>query len=256
VFVASLPALAEIGLLRFITDDGWHPTGAPEFASYNVAPMIAATVLVSLGALLWTAPTALAIAMFCTVYAPPQLAVAVRRAVEIAAGIPSVVFGFWGLVCIVPWIAWVKQPGQSLIAGVIILGLMILPTIVLFAIAAIRATPVEHLQGAVALGLSRLTTLRRIILPSAWRGITTGILLGGSRALGETMAVLMVCGLAMNWPTNPFDSVRPLTANIALEMVEAGDLHRSALFLSGLFLLLLVTLMVAFAELLTGGPVD
>ena len=188
-------------------------------------------------------------AIFCTHYAPPLLATPYRRLIELLAGIPSVVYGFWGLVVLVPLIARIQPPGASLLAGIIILGLMILPTITLMTDAAIVSVPGEYHRGAAALGFARWATLRRVILPAARPGILTGVFLGIARAIGETMAVLMVCGNVVNTPTGLFEPMRALTANIALEMAYAMDNHRAALFVSGLVLIMMVIILVSAAEI-------
>ncbi|MGR9108666.1 MAG: PstC family ABC transporter permease, partial [Gammaproteobacteria bacterium] len=162
------------------------------------------------------------------------------------------VYGLWGLTTVASWIGRLSPPGTSLLAGIFILALMILPTIALTSEAALAAVPGDYLRGAAALGLSRWATIRRVALPAAGSAIASGVLLAAARAMGETMAVLMVCGNVAQYPRSLFDSVRTLTANIALEMAYAMDYHRAALFVSGLLLMLLVLLMVGAAELLRG----
>jgi phosphate transport system permease protein len=249
----SLPALRAVGLARFFTDPSWYPTlrtGEPRF---GLTPMLAGTLCVTAGAVLLAAPLGVLSALFCHFYAPPSLAWAYRRVLELLAGIPSVVFGLWGLVVLVPLIARLQPSGQSLLAGILVLALMILPTVALLADAAFAGVPAEELHGAAALGLSRWATLRGVVFPSAKSGLFTGILLATGRALGETMAVLMVCGNIAQTPHSLFAPVRTLTANIALEMAYALDVHRSALFVSGLLLLVLVTTLVVLAEWVGGG---
>ena len=168
--------------------------------------------------------------------------------IELLAGIPSVVFGLWGLVVLVPLIGRWHPPGPSLLAGILILAVMILPTIMLVAQASMAQVPSSYLHTATALGLSRWTMIRYIILPTARSGIVTGVLLGVARALGETMAMLMVCGNVVQIPSHLFDPIRTLTANMALEMGYALGQHRSALFVSGLMLMGLVALCVGLAE--------
>lgn len=167
---------------------------------------------------------------------------------ETLAGIPSVVYGLWGLMVLVPAIARIGPPGQSVLAGVLVLALMILPTIALVSDAALGAVPETHLRGAAAAGLSRWAIVRSIALPSARSGILTGTLLGTGRALGETMAVVMVTGNVVQVPDSLLAPVRTLTANIALEMAYATDAHRAALFVSGLVLALLTIGLVAAVD--------
>ena len=245
----SLPALESIGPLRFFSDSGWHPTDTAS-GSFNLTPMLIGTMLASVGAVMVAAPLGIASAVFCHFAAPPRIAHAYRRLVELLAGIPSVVYGFWGLTSLVPWLLKVSPPGQNLLAGVLVLAIMILPTVALMSDAALAAVPRAQLAGAHALGLGRATVVARIALPRARAGITTGILLAAGRAIGETMAVLMVCGNVVQVPAGLFDPVRTLTANIALEMGYATGDHRAALFATGLLLLLLVTAMVLTADAL------
>jgi len=241
LLLGSLPALRAVGPLRFLTDPSWNPV----HGAYNVAPMLVGTLVVTVGAVLLAAPLAVASAVFGRFYVRGALSRAHRRILETLAGIPSVVYGLWGLMVLVPAIARVGPPGQSVLAGVLVLTLMILPTIALVGDAALGAVPETHLRGAAAAGLSRWAIVRSIALPAARSGIFTGILLGTGRALGETMAVVMVTGNVVQVPDSVFAPVRTLTANIALEMAYATDAHRSALFVSGLVLALLTIGLVA-----------
>lgn len=246
--VESLPALRHLGFLRFLTDASWHPAAGAAQGEFNLAPMIWGSAAVAAGAILLAGPLGLLSAVFLRFYAPRPLAGAYRRLVELLAGIPSIVYGFWGLVTLVPLLARLQPPGASLLAGVLVLGLMVMPTVTLLADSALGAVPRERLQGAAALGLSRLATLRAVALPTARRGMAAGLILGCGRALGETMAVLLVTGNVVQNPDGLFAPVRTLTANIALEMAYAMEDHRSALFVSGLILTGMVALLVAAAE--------
>jgi len=244
LLLGSLPALRAIGPLRFLTDPSWNPA----YGAYNVVPMLVGTLVVTTGAVLIAAPLAVASAVFGRFYVRGALSRVHRRILETLAGIPSVVYGLWGLMVLVPAIAQIGPPGQSLLAGVLVLALMILPTIALVGDAALGAVPETHLRGAAAAGLSRWAIVRSIALPAARPGILTGILLGTGRALGETMAVVMVTGNVVQVPDNVLAPVRTLTANIALEMAYATDAHRSALFVSGLLLALLTIGLVAAVD--------
>jgi phosphate transport system permease protein len=188
-------------------------------------------------------------AIFSRFYAPEHLRTAYRRLVELLAGIPSVVYGFWGLVVLVPLIGRLQPPGPSLLAGVIILAIMVLPTIALMADAAIENVPEPYLRAAAALGLSRWGTIRGVVLPAARSGLFTGVILETGRAIGETMAILMVCGNVVQTPDSLFDPIRTLTANIALEMAYAVGDHRAALFVTGLVLMAMIVALVIAAEL-------
>lgn len=246
VFLAreALPVLQHVGLSRFFTDASWHPTDG----LYNLLPMLWGTLLTMTGAVLIATPLGIASAMFCHYYAPPTLATPYRRLIELLAGIPSVVYGLWGLVVLVPLIGRVEPPGSSLLAGICILTIMILPTIALMADASLANVPPDYIRGAHALGCSRWGMIRRVVFPAAKSGLFTGVILETGRAIGETMAILMVCGNVVQVPKSLFDPIRTLTANIALEMAYAMGDHRSALFVSGLVLMLIVLLLVGIAE--------
>ncbi|GAB4144712.1 MAG: phosphate ABC transporter permease subunit PstC [Planctomycetaceae bacterium] len=244
----SFPALQRIGFSRFLSDNSWHPAAENGEKTFGLLPMIAGTLLVTGGAILLAAPLGIGTAVFIRFYAPLFLKTVYRRMMELLAGIPSVVFGFWGLVVLVPLIARWQPPGASLLAAVLILAIMIVPTITLIAAAAMENVSSTSLHAAAALGLSRWRTVFQVVLPSCRSGIFTAVLLGICRALGETMAVLMVCGNIVQIPRSLFQPVRTLTSNIALEMAYAMNDHRSALFVSGLLLMLLVTALVTCSE--------
>jgi len=241
----ALPVLREVGIGVFFTDETWNPNQQ----SYNLVPMIWGTVLTTTGAVLLATPLGIISALFCHYYAPPAIALIYRRLIELLAGIPSVVYGFWGLVVLVPLINRLHPPGASLLAGIAVLTLMILPTIALIADATFGEVPAEYLIGASALGLSNWGTIWQIVIPAAKGGLLTGVILEIGRAIGETMAVLMVCGNVVQTPQSIFDPVRTLTANIALEMAYALDNHRSALFVSGLLLLGIIIILAIAIEL-------
>ena len=243
----SWPLLSSVGVMRFLTDASWHPLQM----LYGKTPMLVGTLLTSVLATLIAAPLGIGSALFCRYLAAPSFARVQRALVALLAGIPSVVYGFWGLVVLVPLIAAVAPPGASVLAASIVLAIMILPTIALTTDAALGAIPASYEQGAVALGLSREATMIEVVLPAAKSGIVAGILLAFARALGETMAVLMVAGNVVQIPTSVFDPVRTLTANIALEMAYATGAHRQSLFVSGLALTLLVGVIVVVAWLRT-----
>ncbi len=251
LILEALPALRHVGLLRFFTDASWHPVDG----FYNVVPMLYGTVLTMLGSVAVATPLGITSAMFCHYYAPPTLARPYRRLIELLAGIPSVVYGFWGLVVIVPLLGRIEPPGSNLLAGILILTIMILPTIALMADAALANVPHEYVRGAQALGLSRWTMIRGVVFPAAKAGLFTGVILETGRAIGETMAILMVCGNVVQMPKSLFDPMRTLTANIALEMAYALGDHRAALFVSGLVLMAMIIVLVALAERISHGHV-
>ncbi len=251
LILESLPVLNQVGFSRFFTDSSWNPAAN----SYNLVPMLLGTLLAMAGSVLIATPIGIISAIFLQFYAPATVAGLYRRLIELLAGIPSVVYGFWGLVVLVPLIAKVHPPGPSLLTGIAILTVMILPTIALVADASLAKVPVSYIQGAAALGLSRWATIRKVVLPAAKSGLFTGLILETGRAIGETMAILMVCGNVVQTPKSLFDPIRTLTANIALEMAYATGNHRSALFVSGLVLMGLIALLVAVAEVVSQGKI-
>lgn len=239
----SWPVLQHLSLAQFLTDSSWHPLEG----SYNLTPMLSGTLFASMGALLLAVPLGIASAIFIVYYASPRSALLYRRLIELLAGIPSVVFGFWGLTTLVPLVNQLHPPGASLLAGILVLTLMILPTIALMTYAALIAVPDEYIRSAAALGLSGWSMIRGVALPAARTGIVAGIVLAAGRALGETMAVLMVAGNVVQHADSLFDPIRTLAANIALEMAYAMGDHRAVLFVSGLMLMLLVMTLSGLA---------
>lgn len=249
LIVEALPVLHHVGLLRFFTDPSWHPAEG----LYNLTPMLWGTLFAMTGSVLIATPLGILSAVFCHYYAPSVLARPYRRLIELLAGVPSVVYGFWGLVVLVPLIAEIQPPGPSLLAGILILTIMILPTIALMADASLANVPQQYLRGAAALGLPRWATIRGVVFPAVRSGLFTGVILETGRAIGETMAILMVCGNVVQIPSTIFDPIRTLTANIALEMAYAIGDHRAALFVSGLVLLAMIVALVVSAEWVSRG---
>lgn len=241
--------LQSAGVTAFFVSKSWNPTEQ----LYNLTPMLAGTLLVMFGAVLIATPLGVLSAIFCHFYAPRLLVTPWRRMIELLAGVPSVVYGFWGLMVIVPAINDFEPPGASLLAGVIVLSIMVLPTIALMADASLAAVPRKYTDAAHSLGLDKLGMLRTAVLPAAKSGLFTGVILETGRAIGETMAVIMVCGNIVQIPGSIFDPVRTLTANIALEMAYATGDHRSALFASGLLLVMMIVVLVAAAEWISKG---
>lgn len=235
----SWPVLTEMNWRRFFVAEGWYPLEG----QFGFMSMLWATLAVSSGAILLATPLGIASAIFQQFYAPPALCKTYRLLIALLAGIPSVVFGLWGLTVIVPLLSLWHPPGTSLLAAILILALMILPTVALTSAAALAAVPPAWLNGAAALGMTRTGQITGVALPGARGGILGGILLALARALGETMALLMVAGNVVQTPTSLFDPVRVLTANMALEMAYATGMHRAGLFASGLMLMSLVLLL-------------
>lgn len=235
----SWPVFSHVGWHIFLSDSGWYPLEG----KFGLMPMILASLAMMTGAIMLAVPFGLAGAIFVHFYAPPALAGTYKAMMALLAGIPSVVFGLWGLTVLVPLIGQIQPPGSSLLAAIVILALMILPTVALTSFAALEAIPHNILNGAQALGMTRKGQILFVAVPAARASIIGGILLAMARALGETMAVLMVAGNVVQNPDSLFASVRALTANIALEMAYATDLHRASLFASGLLLTALVFLL-------------
>ena len=252
IFKETLPALNGPGLLRFVTDDSWHPLEN----QFGMLPMLWGTLACTGLAVLLATPLGVGAALFCSYFAPPSLVRPFRGLLTLLAGIPSVVFGFWGLTVLVPLIARVEPPGASLLAASLILTLMIVPTVALLSEAAINAVPESYARGSAALGLSKDATIRKVILPAAKSGIVAAVILAAARALGETMAVLMVSGNVVQTPTSIFEPIRTLTANIALEMAYATQFHRSTLFVSGLVLTFVIAALAIVAYRVTQRSVD
>lgn len=240
LFANGVPAIVQIGLPDFLLGTTWRPAND----IYGIFPMIVGSVYVTAGAIIVGVPTGLLCAIFLSRFANGKAASFLKSGVELLAGIPSVVYGFFGLVVIVPFIRnTMPGRGLSLLAASVLLGIMILPTIITVAQSALDAVPRKYYEGALALGANHERAVFRVIVPAATSGIMAGIVLGIGRAIGETMAVIMVAGNQAVIPGSIFEGVRTMTANIVLEMGYAADLHREALIATGvvLFVFILVT---------------
>lgn len=247
--VEAWPALRELGARAFL-GASWNPTAYGE-PSYGILSMVVSTVMVSFGALLIAVPLGVLCAAYIAEVASPAVREVVKPIVEILAGIPSVVVGFLGLVIVGPAIARVFDlpNGLNALNGSLLLAVMSLPTIVSLSEDAISAVPRHHKEGSLALGASRWQTLWRVTMPAALSGIVAAVMLGMGRAIGETMTVLMACGNALAMPRGYLEAVRPMTANIAIELGEVpfGSLHYHSLFVIG-FVLFLMTFAVNLAS--------
>ena len=242
LIVSGIPAIREIGLVDFLFGTEWASTASePKF---GILPFILTSVYGTCGAILIGVPIGFMTAVFLSKVASPRLVSIVRPAVDLLAGIPSVVYGFFGLVVIVPFIRDnLSGRGLSLLAASVLLGIMILPTIVTVAQSALDAVPQKHYEGALALGADHERSVFRVVVPAASSGIMAGIVLGVGRAIGETMAVIMVAGNQTLIPASIFEGVRTMTANIVLEMGYAADLHRGALIATGVVLFVFILLI-------------
>ncbi len=236
VIQQGLPAFRVIGVFEFLFGDVWRP-GINEF---GILPMIVGSIYVTIGALLLSAPLGIACAIFLAEVAPYRIRGVVRSAIELLVGIPSVVYGLVGMVVLVPLIREIGGNGYSVLAGVIVLTIMVLPTVVSISEDSIRAVPLSYREGALALGANHWQTIWHVILPAARSGIMAAVILAMGRAIGETMAMIMVIGNSIIIPSSPLDPARTLTGNIAVEIMYAGGLHENALFATGIVLFLLI----------------
>ncbi|MBK7029642.1 MAG: phosphate ABC transporter permease subunit PstC [Bacteroidales bacterium] len=238
----------DISLRDFIFGQQWYPTSEP-IPSYGIWPMIVGTLMVTLGALLFAIPLGIATALYMAEVASMKVRNLLKPVVELLAGIPSVVFGFFGLIIIVPLVQQIfkLEVGETVLAGSIVLGIMALPTIITITEDSIRTTPQSLKEASLALGATRWQTLVRVVIPYAKSGISTAIILGIGRAIGETMAVLMVTGNASNIPHSFLVPARTIPATIAAELGEApyGGLHFKALFALGI-VLFIFTIIINF----------
>lgn len=240
LFVNGVPAIIEIGVKNFITGTTWKPNNN----IYGILPMIVGSVVVTLGAIIVGVPIGILTAVFLAKFCPKPLYKVAKPAVELLAGIPSVVYGFFGLVVIVPVVAAMTAgfggKGKSILTAAILLGIMILPTIIGVAQSAIDAVPDSYYEGSLALGATHERSVFYAVLPAAKSGIMAGVILGVGRAIGETMAVIMVAGNQARMPKGIFQGIRTMTANIVLEMGYATDLHREALIATGVVLFVFI----------------
>lgn len=263
VFLQGYPLLEKRGFLSFLLGRDWLPGEGV----FGILPMVIGTLAVTLGALIIGVPLGVMTAVFLAEYAPGGIALWTRQAVELLAGIPSVVYGLFGMTVIVPlvryiavyWFEGILSPemrtGFGIIAASLVLGIMILPTIVSISEDALRAVPNEYKEGSFALGVSRWQTIIYNTLPAARTGIMAGVVLGMGRAIGETMAILMVAGNAPAVPRSIFSPTRTLSGNIGLEMGYAAGEHAQALFATGIVLFLVIMLLNSFALLIGGKGV-
>ncbi|MGF1763820.1 phosphate ABC transporter permease subunit PstC [Aliivibrio kagoshimensis] len=240
IIIESIPAFQEAGVKGIVLGIDWLPP-----ALYGVYTMIVASIVSTAGAVIIGVPVGVLTAVFIAEVAPKWLANIIRPAVELLAGIPSVVYGFFGLVIIVPLIqtTFNVPAGNTLLAGMIVLAIMILPTVITVSETSLRAVPRSYKEGSYALGASSIFTIFKLLIPAARSGIMTGVILGIARALGETMAIIMVMGNASAMPEGILDSARTLTANIALEMSYASGVHASALYATGVILMVFIMLL-------------
>lgn len=248
IFIKGVPIIAKVGIINFVFGMKW----APSQGYYGIFPMIVGSVSVTIGAAIIGVPIAICCSIFLAEFAPAKLRNIFRPAIQLLAAIPSVVYGFWGVLFVVPAIRkYLGGPGLSILAGSIILGIMILPTIISITEVSLLALPRHYKDGALALGLTQWQTIRSLLLPAAKSGIVAAIILGLGRAIGETMAVIMVLGNAVALPQSVLDPVRTLTTNIGIEMGYASGEHQQALFATGIVLFVIIMILNATAQYIT-----
>lgn len=226
IFGNGIPAIAEIGLINFLIGTTWQPSSDV----YGIGVMVLGSLYVMAGALVIGVPLGILCAVFLACFGGDRVASIAKNGVQLLAGIPSVVYGFFGLVVLVPFIrSNIGGTGQSILCASLVLGVMILPTIITLSESALRAVPQSYYEGALALGADHERSVMRVVLPAAVSGILASVILAIGRAIGETMAVIMIAGNQVKMPSAITDGVRTMTANIVLEMGYAADLHRGAL---------------------------
>lgn len=241
LFVNGIPAMKEIGIFDFLLGERWKPGNN----IFGIFPMIMGSIYVTAGAIVIGVPVGILTSVFMAEYCPKKIYPFLKSATELLAGIPSVVYGFFGLVVLVPLIRSLfrEGDGNSMLTASILLGIMILPTIIGVSESALRSVPRTYYEGALALGATHERSIFSIVLPAAKSGVVAGVVLGIGRAIGETMAVVMIAGNQPRMPRGLLRGVRTMTANIVLEMGYAADLHREALIATGVVLFVFILLI-------------
>ena len=240
LFMNGIPAIKEIGFFNFVGGKIWKPGNN----IFGILPMILGSIYVTAGALVIGVPIGILTAVFLARFCPKKIYKIVKPGVDLLAGIPSVVYGFFGLCVLVPWVrSTFGGNGNSILTASVLLGIMILPSIIGVSESAIRAVPNKYYEGALALGATHERSVFLTVVPAAKSGILAGVILGVGRAIGETMAVIMVAGNQARMPKGVLIGVRTLTANIVIEMGYAADLHREALIATGVVLFVFILLI-------------
>lgn len=247
LFSNGVPAIGEIGAGSFLLGEKWKPLEN----QFGIFPMIIGSIYVTAGAVLVGVPIGILCAVFLARFCPPRLHKLLKPAIVLLAGIPSIVYGFFGLVVIVPLMQTLfGGSGKGILTASLLLGIMILPTIISVTETSIRAVPESYYEGALALGATKERSVFCAVMPGARSGITAGVILGTGRAIGETMAVVMVAGNSAVMPDSLLSGVRTLTANIVLEMGYAADLHRDALIATAVVLFVFILIINLLFSLL------
>lgn len=242
MFANGLPAIGKIGVFKFLLGRNWSPSDIPP--SFGIFPMILGSVYITAGAIILGVPIGILTSIYLAKFCSPKLYKILKPAVNLMAGIPSIVYGFFGLAVLVPITRELfGGNGNSILTASILLGIMILPTIIGLSESALRAVPESYYEGAIALGATHEYSVVFAMLPAARSGILSSVVLGIGRAIGETMAVVMVAGNQARMPAGLLKGVRTLTANIVIEMGYAADLHRDALIATGVVLFVFILLI-------------
>ena len=253
LFANGLPTIGKIGVSDFLLGQKWRPNND----IYGILPMIMGSLYVTLGACITGVPIGILTAIFMARFCPVSIYKYLKPAVELLAGIPSVIYGFFGLVVMVPFIRDnFGGTGSSMLTASLLLGMMILPTLISVAEAALRAVPDSYYEGALALGAGHVRSVFLTVVPAAKSGIMAAIILGVGRAIGETMAVIMVAGNQARMPQGLLEGVRTMTTNIVIEMGYAADLHRDALIATAVVLFIFIMLINLTFSYLKGKVVQ
>lgn len=254
IFYGAAPAISEIGLFKFLFGSTWKPTNSPQ--EFGILYMMVGSLYVTAGAVLLGVPIGILAAVFMAKFCPKRLYPVLSQGISLLAGIPSIVYGFFGMMILVPFIQKnFTGNGNSVLAASVVLAVMILPTVISISENSIRAVPRSYDEGALALGATREESVFRVIVPAARSGIVTSVILGIGRAVGETMAVVMVAGNSNILPDSIFKPVRTLTANIVMEMGYASDLHYDALIATGAVLFVFILVLNMLLNLITAKGV-
>lgn len=240
LFASGIPTIGKIGPLKFLFGQEWKPSND----KFGIFPMIIASIYVTGGAVLLGVPIALFTSVFMARYCPKKIYGPLKSGIELMAGVPSIVYGFFGLVLVVPLIRKVfGETGTSMLAAIILLGMMILPTVIGVTESAIRSVPESYYEGSLALGATKERSIFAVMLPAAKSGILAGVVLGIGRAIGETMAVVMIAGNQPRMPKGLLKGVRTMTMNIVTEMGYASGLHREALIATAVVLFVFILII-------------
>lgn len=250
MFYNGIPAMREIGFFNFIFGDTWRPTDT--IASFGIAPMILGSVYVTAGAIIIGVPIGLFTAIFMAKFCPKKLYKVLMPPINLLAGIPSIIYGFFGMIVLVPFVRTTfGGNGNSILTASLLLGMMILPTIVGMSESALKAVPESYYEGAVALGATHERAVARIVFPAAKSGIAAAVVIAIGRAIGETMAVMLVAGNQPRFASGILDGVRTLTSNIVIEMGYAEGLHYDALIATGVVLFVFILIINILFSIIT-----